>query len=310
MNDKAKAMVLASFVADSLALGAHWIYDTQEISRRFGRVDHLLSPLKESYHPTKQKGEFTHYGDQTLVLLESIEAGSGFDLDDFARRWQGLFKSYKGYIDRATKATLSNFAEGRNAEESGSPSADLAGASRIAPLIYRYYDDSTSLTSNARLQTAMTHNNPRVIEASEYFAQVASTVLQGSPPLTALKQVRDESFHSGPLARAVTEGISSVVSDTRNAIAHFGQSCEIGGALPATIHLIAKYEESPKEALIENVMAGGDSAARGMLVGMVLIAYHGIQALPSDWISSMKLRKTIEKLLENIDQQRKGRRDA
>ena len=304
MKDNAKAMVLASFAADSLALGAHWIYDTEEIESRFGRVDRFLSPLKESYHPTKQKGELTHYGDQTFVLLESIETVSGFDLDDFARRWRDFFKSYNGYIDRASKATLMNFSGGGNPEESGSRSSDLAGASRIAPLVYRYRDDIEGLALAVRLQTAMTHNNPLVIDASEYFARVACRVLHGSSPVAALGQIRKESFSSGPLAEAVSEGISSIGSDTRNAIARFGQSCEVGGALPSTIHLIAKYEENPKEALIENVMAGGDSAARGMLASMVLGAHQGLEALPAEWLSSLKLRRNIEELLESIDQQR------
>ncbi|RLB33782.1 MAG: ADP-ribosylglycohydrolase family protein, partial [Deltaproteobacteria bacterium] len=38
-TDNDRAMVLASFVADSLALGAHWIYDTALIEKQFGRVD-------------------------------------------------------------------------------------------------------------------------------------------------------------------------------------------------------------------------------------------------------------------------------
>ena len=33
MTPQTTAMVLASFAADSLALGAHWIYDTDEIDR-------------------------------------------------------------------------------------------------------------------------------------------------------------------------------------------------------------------------------------------------------------------------------------
>jgi len=37
MQENAKAMVLASFAADSLSLGAHWIYDTGLIVERFGR---------------------------------------------------------------------------------------------------------------------------------------------------------------------------------------------------------------------------------------------------------------------------------
>ena len=63
MENAAKAMVLGSFVADSLALGAHWIYDTALIQKELGRVDALRAPRPDSYHPSKKKGEFTHYGD-------------------------------------------------------------------------------------------------------------------------------------------------------------------------------------------------------------------------------------------------------
>ena len=81
MKNKAQAMVLASLAADSLALGAHWIYDTEKIEKDIGRVDRLLAPPEKSYHPTKKRGEFTHYGDQTLLLLESICEKGAFDLE-------------------------------------------------------------------------------------------------------------------------------------------------------------------------------------------------------------------------------------
>ncbi|MGA2940205.1 MAG: ADP-ribosylglycohydrolase family protein, partial [Syntrophobacteraceae bacterium] len=40
-----------------------------------------------------------------------------------------------------------------------------------------------------------------------------------------------------------------------------------------------------REALVENVMAGGDSAARGLVVGMILGAHLGFEAIPSEWLS-------------------------
>ncbi|MBW1920300.1 MAG: hypothetical protein JRI96_09990 [Deltaproteobacteria bacterium] len=49
-TDNDRAMILASFVADSLALGAHWIYDTALIEKQFGRVDNLMKPRSQSYH--------------------------------------------------------------------------------------------------------------------------------------------------------------------------------------------------------------------------------------------------------------------
>jgi hypothetical protein len=42
IDNNAKAMVMAAFMVD--ALGAHWIYDTQDISKRFGWIESLMTP--------------------------------------------------------------------------------------------------------------------------------------------------------------------------------------------------------------------------------------------------------------------------
>lgn len=78
--------------------------------------------------------------------------------------------------------------------------------------------------------------------------------------------------------------------------------CEIEAAFPCVIHLIAKYEDNLKAALVENVMAGGDSAGRGLTVGMVLGAHLGLAAIPSEWLSGLKAYRQILGFLEQIDQ--------
>ena len=42
MKDNPKAMVLASFAADALSLGVHWIYNTNVIDKKWGRVDKYI----------------------------------------------------------------------------------------------------------------------------------------------------------------------------------------------------------------------------------------------------------------------------
>jgi hypothetical protein len=59
IDNNAKAMVVDAFMADALALGAHWIYDTQDIFKRFGRIEDFMPPGPtgpNSYHPTKDHG--------------------------------------------------------------------------------------------------------------------------------------------------------------------------------------------------------------------------------------------------------------
>lgn len=302
MKEKGKTMVLASFAGDSLALGVHWIYDTSRIEREFGRVHQLLAPAADSYHPSKQRGQFTHYGDQAFVLLESLAAQGRFDLEDFARRWRALFQDYDGYYDKATKGTLKNFSRGQRAEDAGSPSSDLAGASRIAPLVFRYQRDLDTLVGAARDQTRMTHNHGLVIDSAEFYARVCWMVLQGSGPLSAIREVCAQGFEGSPLSQWVREGIGSKDMWSVSAIARFGQSCHVEEAFPGVIHLIARYENNLQEALIQAVMAGGDSAARGLMVGMVLGAHLGEEGLPESWSSGLQRRSEILDLLDKIAQ--------
>jgi ADP-ribosylglycohydrolase len=304
MKNKAKAMVLASFVADALSLGVHWIYNTNVIDKKWGRVEKYIKPERPTYHPTKDIGDLTHYGDQTLLLLESTSESTSFDFNHYATKWQDFFKSYVGYFDGATKATLKNIADGKSPADAGSDSDDLAGAARISPLAYFFRDDLTKFLAAARAQTALTHNNRIVIEAAEYFGRVVWHVLHGKTPTIAINQALLEGYDRQPYAKWIADGLNSVESDTRQTILNFGQMCEVEAAFPCVIHLIAKYENNLMEGLIENTMAGGDSAGRGLIVGMIIGAYLGKDAIPEKWLTDLKSYQDILGLMNQIDQKR------
>lgn len=291
MNGKTDGMIWASLAGDSLALGAHWIYDTERILRDLGRVETLRAPLPGSYHPTKRQGDFTHYGDQTLVLLESVAAKGGFDLEDFASRWLRLFETYGGYLDQATKGTLAGFRAGKGPRDAGSPSDDLAGAARIAPILYVHSGDRDLSKEAAGDQTAMTHRNPAVIQAAEYLAEVTAEVLGGTAPLPALEKAAKGAPPA--LQGGIREGLASRKEESVSTLVRFGQSCHFPGAFPGVIHLVAKYGEDLREGLIQAVMAGGDSAARAMLVGMICGAHLGMGAIPEAWIAGLRQRDRI-----------------
>lgn len=297
MKNKAEAMVLASFAADSLALGAHWIYDQKLIADQFGRVDHYLRPGAGSYHPTKGPGQFTHYGDQAFILLESLAACNGFDLEDFSRRWQLFFKDYTGYYDKATRDTLANFARGLGPVSSGSASHDLAGATRIAPLVFFLREEPERLVAAARAQTAMTHNHDLTLDAAELLARSTVKILQGSTPTAAIADTTEERFLASPLAGLVREGLAARSEESIQSALRFGQSCRTAEAFPTLVQITARYEWDLKGALIQNVMAGGDSAARGLAVGMLLGAHLGYEGIPKDWIEGMELSGRIVSLL-------------
>jgi ADP-ribosylglycohydrolase len=202
-----------------------------------------------------------------------------FDHEDFSRRWQSLFRNYPGYYDQATRATLANLASGMNPLEAGSLSTDLSAASRIAPLVCMYHSDEETLVKAARTQTAMTHNDPSVIDAAEFFARVTCRVLQGVRPSRAVEWTARERFRGSVLEEWTGKGMASSRGDTVATIKAHGQSCHVPDAFPGVVHLVCRYEDDLKEALVQCVMAGGDSAGRGMMAGMVLGARGGLVRL-------------------------------
>ncbi|THB74066.1 MAG: ADP-ribosylglycohydrolase family protein [Desulfobulbaceae bacterium] len=293
-----KALVIASLAADSLALGAHWIYDTARIKREFGQIKTLQQPPNDSYHPNRNKGEFTHYGDQTLVLLQSICRHNGFSLEQFSEDWQASMSAYDGYIDKATKETLANLSAGKPVDGCGSSSTDLGGAARIAPLVYAYHKQPGKLFDYVTQQTSFTHNHPATITGALTLAKITLRVLDGNSPAKAIDLTIAEGIDDMDLDLKMRAALESIDRESAEVIKEFGLACPISSALPGAVHLIAKYQDDYQTAMTENVMAGGDSAARGLAVGMVLGAYHDLKKIPVEWLSDMKAYDTIMDLLE------------
>ncbi len=288
MKAQAQAMVLASFVADSFALGTHWIYDTTKIDQQFGKITSLLPPHEGTYHPSKKLGDFTHYGDQSFHLLQHLATHDGhFDAVTYAGDWQSFIAQYEGYMDHATKETLKNLDAGKGPETCGSNSTELGGPARIAPLIYCYRDNFDEMLATVKAQTELTHRGPGVLDGALFLACSCYAILHGSTPREAFEQALAQTKNSPELNQRLRKCLEPAQMSTRRQIKEFGQMCSINAALPGAVYTVLKNEDNLEQALIQTVMAGGDSAARGMAVGMLLGAYHGKDKIPADWLKKL-----------------------
>ncbi len=298
-----KAAALSSYIADALALGVHWIYDQEKIHDTFGRVTDYVAPGTVFYHASRPKGGFTHYGDQAFVLLESLAANKGFVLEDFFKRWVSFMRGYDGYMDAATRQTLERVEFGEAPESSGSNSHDLAGASRLGPLVACYGGDEEVLVATAKAQTRMTHNNSKVIAAAEFFARVIARELQGKTPVAAMREAAALNYEIPNIAEWVKTGLDLAGEHSVKAVAELGPTCDVDEAFPATVQLIASHENDLENALIDCVMGGGDSSARAMMAAPVLAANPkggGMEAIPTRWIDGLVKKDAILEMLESL----------
>ncbi|BDD07886.1 ADP-ribosylglycohydrolase [Fulvitalea axinellae] len=280
-----KNLLIGALTADAFVLGCHWVYDTEAIKTHFGIYDEVSEPIPGSYHKNRHKGEHTHYGDQTVLLAKYIEKHNGFDLDGFRKAWTTYMSGYDGYMDNATNKSLAYFEKGK---DYGSHSSDLAGASRIAPILAKYPEGEGVRLSIE--QTKLTHNHPKVLASAEFFARMAYAVIAGADLETACAEVLAEmknDWLNGEFEK-VKEALAN--GDTTAVIDSFGASCDVAGGFAGALYLILRYK-SYREAMVANAMAGGDSAARGMLAGMILGLYYG--DIPETWIADTKSLKSL-----------------
>ena len=296
MKEKAAAMVTASLAADTLASGVQGVCDLEEIDLRLSRKDLFPSSSEEDY--PRRDSELTSRGVEAMLLLRSLAAAGEFDPEAFAGDWVSFFDRGPGPSDPDARVTLQSLKAGGNPAHSGATSLDIGGASRNAPIVFFYRNDLNACIEACRKQTAMTSKHPDVIIASEFFSRIAHRLMRTNSPLGVIRKTADELFPRGRFREWITMGLDSMNMNTREAILSFGQGGELKSVAPSVIHLCAKYENDLKQALIQNTMAGGDAAARGLIAGMILGAYNGADSI-SHWTSGLRYIKDINKLLES-----------
>lgn len=283
-----------SFVADALSMGPHWVYDIDKLREHYGSITGYTRPTVMDYHAGREPGDLTHLGDQALLLLESIQKRDGFDRDGWAADWRGYFESYEGYFDAATKQTLRHLQAGDAVDVAGSDSTELAGATRIAPVVYRYWDQPDQMMRAAREQTDVTHHTEIIVDCAGFIVHTIEAIKAGQRPVAALRTAAGaEEYGALPASEWIENGIAAADTDSTDAIGEFGRACDVRFSFPSVAQLIARYEDDVKGALIANVEAGGDSAARGLMLGLILGTYHGTDAIPSEWISDLSAHDRI-----------------
>ncbi len=281
MANNTQDLILGTLAVDAYTLGAHWIYSPEDISKADLDWTGLNKPLAQ-WHGDKQKGDFTHYGDQVVCLYEYIKDNNEYDATKYMSTWKTFMETYTGYKDGATNDTISNL-DNNQSVPCGSNSHDMSIIGRIAPLLLVSPDEKTFL-NNVKLFASSTHNNEEVLEAADFFAKVLWSVNAGSSIKDAITSANQG--YSSRLQGYVKAGLESK-QETIEAINEFGSACATDGGFQGTIYLLNNYENDFENAMVQNVKAGGDSSARAMIVTMIMTASYGKEIIPVNWINQM-----------------------
>jgi len=292
-NDKLKGLMWGSLLGDAYSLGGHWVYDQDELANSKLNLEGLNDPMS-SYHPTKKAGDFTHYGDQSVWLFEYMKKAQVYDPFVYGELWQKNMTNYNGYKDSASKDSLVNMKSGRSFLAAGSGSHDLSIVGRHAPILFTLKGMDEMLES-VKFHNCLTHMSKETLDASKYIAEVTLAMIYNLDVESTLKE--RAKFYGKEVEEEVEKAFKMKDKPSNEAIKALGASCDVTGGLASTIYLLLNYHNDFDALLKANVLAGGDSAARAMVAGMVVGARYGFEAIKPSWIEELNEYEALNRLI-------------
>ena len=238
-----------------------------------------------------------------------------------------------GYLNGGTRRTLDALQRfpGALGEQRKALAADvncLVSATHWAALLSVPYDSEEAMVSDAVSTTYLSHKNSDPVAAAQFLARATYRIARGVPlreALMASAAAQRDSFIDArrrealaKVEEAADEGSALAkqgrfIDDT--AITSLARLWDVGkeepikvgkaspteGALPAALYFAVRYEHDLEAALIANANVGGDSAARGIVIGMLLGAAHGEEAIPARWLAGLRALPRVRELLRSLE---------
>jgi len=240
--------------------------------------------------------------------------------------------SKPGYINGGTRRTLAALqqypqATGEMRKGLAANVNCLVAATHFGPLLFVATSEER-LVDDAVSTVYLSHNNPDPIAAAEFLARTmwrlvhegkdlepalneAAAVMNNDFINERLRQAREKVAEATDPSRALSKeefcddlaltSLARLWDVGKSEPIKVGKASPTEGALPGALYFALKYKDSLEAALIANANCGGDSAVRGLVIGMLLGASQGPAALPERWVTGLTVAPHVAQLMEKLE---------
>lgn len=301
--------LLGALAADALAMPVHWYYDRLALRRDYGRVDRYVAPKnphadsilwRSTYTPPNERGDIlreqasywgrrgVHYhqflaaGENTLnlqlavELYEQVRARDGYDADTWLEHYIEFMltpgRHRDTYVEEYHRAFFTNYAHSKKPAKCGIADIHIGGLAQVPALVAALGPDAPQLREIVRKHVGLTHSAPEVLAAADCFTRMLVRVLHGDELREVIETEATDWVSPSKMAVWVLESDEQVIG------ARLSPACYIKEAFPAALYLAWKYARDFDGGLIANANVGGDNCHRGVVVGGLLGAAHGVSA--------------------------------
>lgn len=226
--ERARHMILGSFLADAATMGLHWVYSQKEISDLIlasNQSGAFFNPPISKYY-SYEHGLLSPYGDENFPLLETLAASTSnsdqFDSETFAAVTYSFFSDYKGRKNHPIKAFVENRSAGKPFAQCAAVDHQAQGIIKMPLIVAKYGgrgsgDEDDNIGDHTRLLTAaeksvrVLQDSDESVAASQLLALVLEHVLEtGCSPEEAVRWLGD---HKGGIVPETMKNHLSFVLD-------------------------------------------------------------------------------------------------
>jgi len=302
---------IGSLVGDAVAMPVHWYYNTLALDRDYGIIHGYLAPRnphpdsilwRSQYQPLSEKGEILHeqaryWGQRGIHYHQFLVAGENSLNLKLARelfQWiiarrnvdsSAWLEHYilcmrnphwhrDTYIEEYHRAFFTNLSRGKPPEDCGIEDVHIGGLATVPALCAALNTlgirDEASLRSAVKKHVSLTHRHPRVLDAADVLTRLVVRLADNADLEVALSEVANGWVSLDQFRRWSTHPDREIVGKV------LSPACYIEDAFAASLYLAWKYRNDFSAGVCANATVGGDNCHRGVVVGSILGAIHGV----------------------------------
>lgn len=321
-REQLQGTLLGAAVGDSLGLPREGLSPKRAL-RLFGD-----RPLRHRFlwglGMTSDDAEHACLTAQALLAAPADEKRFGRSL---AWRLRGWLMAMPAAVGWATLRAIVKLWLGFSPMRSGVFSAGNGPAMRAPVIGACLADEKERLVHYVRASTRMTHTDPKAEEGALVVALAAAHGVHKGPDGVSYSELLDEIapyVHQDELRQALEKVRHHL--DRQSSVAEFardmgylqGVSGYMLHTVPAALYCWLSHPGDVEKAIEEIILLGGDADSTGAIVGALVGATAGVNAIPASWLDGIKdwprsvtwMRKLGERLAVVFDANGRMRQDS
>ncbi|MHA1303663.1 MAG: ADP-ribosylglycohydrolase family protein [Candidatus Heimdallarchaeaceae archaeon] len=306
LKDRFEGAIVGLAIGDALGFPLEFMYSRQEIIDSLGGRFQCTFVKQGNY----SLGTFSDDTQMSLAITKAlIEAGNtsvDYLMDKISHYFVEWLKSPEN--DRAPGSTCtaacSKLFDGIHWTKSGNNISKGCGtAMRSAPigLYFNRLEDRERLIDIAKKSSLITHGHPSATAGSVSNALIISLALNRIPIDKWLEIIIEHSETiSTKFALKIRDINKALKMNPFEGIDFLGEGWIAEEAIAIALYSFLRYPNNFRKMMELAVVHKGDSDSTGSIAGGFFGAWHGINALPLELVSTVEKKDILIKLADNL----------